>query len=200
MQVKALYDPSYILSQVALGNENAFAQFFNHHWPQVYGTGLRLTKSPEKAQDLAQDIFIKLWEQRHKLADVKQEDAYVYTLSRNVILDFLRKRVFDTENIDTLINYFADSSISAQEKMEYHELETTLQAAIDQLQGKVKEVFILSRFEGMTHEQIAQQLGISENSSKTYIVRALQDIRKFMALHTDNATLILAAGVILYSL
>lgn len=200
MQAKPIYDQHDILSQVALGNRRAFEIFFNHHWPQVYGTGLRLTKSPEKAQDLAQDIFIKLWENREKLVDVKQEDAYIYILSRNIILDFLRKKVFNTENIEILINYFEDNTINPHEKLEYQELETTLKLAIDQLPGKVKDVFLLSRVEGLTHQQIARQLGISETSSKTYVVRALQHIRKFMAIHTDNPTIVLAAGVILYNL
>jgi len=200
LQVKPLYDQRSILDRVALGDEQAFAIFFNHHWPQVYGTGLRLTKSSEKAQDLAQDIFIKLWENRERLTDVKQEDAYVYILSKHVILDFLRKRVFDTENLEILIEYFEDNSINPQEKLEYHELENTLKSAIDQLPGKIKDVFVLSRMEGLTHEQIAQKLAISETSSKTYIVRALRDIRKYMALHTDNNTIVIAAGVILYGM
>lgn len=196
MQVKPIYDPQQILNRVALGDEQAFALFFNHHWPQVYGTGLRLTKSAEKAQDLAQDIFIKLWENRERLKDVKQDDAYVYVLTRNVVLDFLRKKVFDTENIEILIDYFEDYSINPQEKLEYHELERTLKSAIDQLPGKVKDVFVLSRVDGLTHEQIAQKLDISVTSSKTYIVRALKDIRQYMALHTDNTAIVLAAGII----
>lgn len=200
LQIKPLYDQQDIRTRVANGDQQAFALFFNHHWPQVYGTGLRLTKSPEKAQDLAQDIFIKLWENRHKLTGVKEEDAYIYILSRNVIFDFLRKKVFATENIEVLIDYFEDSTVSPQEKLEYNELENTLKSAIDQLPGKVKDVFVLSRFDGLTHEQIAKQLNISVVSSKTYVVRALQDIRKFMALHTDNTAIILAAGMILYGM
>lgn len=200
MQVKPLYDQQHIRDRVALGDQQAFALFFNHHWAQVYGTGLRLTKSPELAQDLAQDIFIKLWENRHKLTEVKEEDAYVFILSRNVIFDFLRKKVFDTENIEVLIDYFEDSSTSPHEKLEYNELENTLKSAIDQLPGKVKDVFMLSRVDGLTHEQIAKQLNISVASSKTYVVRALQDIRKFMALHTHNTAIVIAAGVILYGM
>jgi RNA polymerase sigma-70 factor (family 1) len=200
LQVKPLYDQEYIRTRVALGDQQAFALFFNHHWPQVYGTGLRLTKSPEKARDLAQDIFIKLWENRRRLTEVKEEDAYVYILSRNVILDFLRKKIFDTENIEALIDYFEDSTISPQEKLEYNELENTFKSAVDRLPGKVKDVFMLSRVDGLTHEQIAKQLGISVVSSKTYVVRALQNIRKFMVLHTDNTAIILAAGMILYGM
>jgi len=200
VQVKPLYDHKHICARIALGDQQAFNVFFNYHWPQVYGTGLRLTKSSEKAQDLAQDIFIKLWENKHKLIDIKEVDAYVYILSRNVILDFLRKKVFDTENIEVLVDYFEDNTISPHEKLEYNELEQKLKSAIDQLPGKVKDVFLLSRVDGLTHEQIAQKLNISVVSSKTYVVRGLQVIRKFMALHTDNPAVLLAATAILYGI
>jgi RNA polymerase sigma factor, sigma-70 family len=200
LKLRPLFNRQHILKRVARGDEKAFALFFEQHWPQVYGTSLRLTKSSEKARDLAQDIFLKIWEQRVRLADVQQEDAYVYTLARNTILDFLRKKLFDTENIDLLIDFFADQSINPQQKLEYKELGETLQYAIDQLPGKVKDVFVLSRVEGLTHEQIAQRLNISVVSSKTYIVRALQTIREFMAMHSNNTAVVAAAGMILHSL
>ncbi len=200
LQLKTRYDQQAVLSRVAKGDTQAFSLFFNYHWGQVYGTGLRLTKSVEKAEDLAQEIFLKIWEQRERLADITNPDDYIFIVSRNFILDFLRKRVFDTENIETLIDYFEDPAVNVVQKMEYKELEETLKAAVDGLSGKVKEVFMLSRFDGLTHEQIAQQLGITVNSSKTYIVRALQEIRKYMAAHGDNKTIILSAGIILYGI
>lgn len=191
-----LHNQQDLLLRVAKGDEQAFQQFFQEHWPQVYGTSLRLTKDPEKAQDLTQDVFIKIWEQRERLADIRQADGYIYTLARNLVLDFLRKRVFDSENIDYLIHYFKDASLNPQEKLEYRELETLLHQAMDHLPEKIGRVFRLSRVEGLTHEQIAEQLGISIVTSKTYVVRALQAIRKYMAAHGDSRTLVIA-GILL---
>lgn len=179
------------MARIAEGDEHAFNQFFRQQWPQVYGTGLHLTRSPEQAKDLAQDIFAKLWENRHKLHDVQQPEAYLYIFSRNLIMDFLRKKVFAMENIELLIDLFEDPGSDALQRLEYAELERTMRSAIDSLPQKVKEVFELSRFEGLTHEQIARKLQISTVSSKTYIVRALRYIREYLDRHSDPGTILL---------
>lgn len=100
------------------------------------------------AKDLAQEIFVKLWEHRQKLPEVEKLDGRIYTVSKNLIMDFQRKKVFDTVNIDYLVHYF--SNASAQSKMEYQELESALNKAVAQLDGKVAEVFRLSRYEGLS--------------------------------------------------
>lgn len=178
---------------VATGDERAFQVLFNEYWPKVYGTSLRLTHSPEQARDLSQDIFIKLWEQRARLEGVQNPESYIYILSRNLVMDYLRKRVFAPVNIDFLVTYFSGDTVTPQEKLEFRELEVGLNAAIDTMPEKVREVFRLSRYEGLTHEQIADRLGISEGSSKTYIVRALQHIRKEMENSWGDLTILLAA-------
>lgn len=182
-----------LIRRVAEGDEAAFRELFNAYWPQVYGTSLHLTRAPEQAKDLAQDIFVKLWLNREKLSAVENLEGYIYTVSRNLVMDHLRKKVFDTANIDFLVTYFSDKSASPQEKLEYGELEKSLRQAIDTLPGKVKDVFTLSRFEGLTHEQIAKRLGISVVSSKTYIVRALQHIRGELSKQPDSTLLLLIA-------
>lgn len=161
-----------------------------HYWPQVYGTSLHLTKSPEQAKDLAQDLFLKLWENRTKLAEVSNVAAYLYTSSRNLVIDYQRKKVFNADNVDYLIQFFTSSDTTAQQKLEYRELEEALAAAVNTLPDKTKEVFRLSRYEGLSHDEIAQQLGISVHSSRTYITRALAEIREQLSNHSDSLTLL----------
>lgn len=186
-----LYTEQNLLLQVANGDEYAFQQLFKKYWPQVYGAALHLTRSPEQAKDLAQDIFLKLWDGRSKLCDVKKMDAYLYMMSRNHIIDHLRKKVFQVSNIDFLVNYFQDDAVLEQDKLEYQELENAMHTAINALPRKVQDVFKLSRFEGLTHEQIAAKLNISVVSSKTYIVRALQYIRSCMINWPDKVVLLM---------
>ena len=174
------------LPLVAAGDPSAYRYFYEQYWPQVYGTALHLTRSPELAKDLAQDIFIKVWEGRGKLAQVQNIEAYIYTVSRNLVIDTMRKKVFDPANIDFLIQYFQTPTSGADEQLEYKELEQAMKNAVDQLSGKVKQVFLLSRTEGLTHEQIAERLQISIHSSKTYAVRALREIRNWLAAHDDR--------------
>lgn len=188
-----------LFALVAEGDDHAFRQVFDKYWPQVYGSSLRLCKSPELAKDLSQDIFVRLWESRARLKELNKPESYLYILSRNLVLDHLRKKVFDTTHIDYLVEYFQDASVNPQEKTEFRELELTLQRAVDTLPDKQKQVYQLSRLQGLTHEQIAAQLGISEVSSKTYIVRALQHIRQYMIDHSDEGMVEMALAILLLS-
>lgn len=198
MPVSPSYHILSAFSRMAGGDPDAFKEIFNTYWSQVYGTTLRLSKSPEQAKDLAQDIFMRLWENREKLRDIQNPQSYIYILSRNLVMDHLRKKVFDPSNIDFLISYFQGGAAGPQEKMELRELETVLCQAVEALPGKVKDVFRLSRYEGLTHEQIAHRLGISVVSSKTYTVRALRQIRHYMASQSDEIQLMLAFLVFFY--
>ncbi len=182
---------------IANGDERCFQVLVTRHWPQVYGTALRLTRSPEQARDLTQDIFIKLWSHRAQLPAVENVPVFIYVCARNLIMDHLRKKVLHTDNIDSLIDQLADTPFSnAQSGLEYKELENVLMRAIEHLPEKVREVFVLHRFKGMSHQQIAKQLNISVVSSQTYIVRALRSIREYLQRHTEIvfALLLLLSG------
>lgn len=125
------------------------------------------------------------------MTSVDNPSSFLYTLSRNFIIDFLRKKVFTTSNTEYLLNYFQCDSATPQEKAEYKELDNLLKKAVDTLPGKLKEVFTLSRTNGLTHEQIARALGISVVTSKTYIVRALQHIRAYLDEHSETGLVLL---------
>jgi RNA polymerase sigma-70 factor (ECF subfamily) len=183
-------------ARIANDDEQAFREVFDHYWPQVYGTSLHLTKHPEQAKDLSQEIFIKLWENRIKLRDVKNPAAYLYILSKNLVMDHLRKKVFDPSNIEFLMQYFQTATPTPQEKLELSELKAVMEQAVNSLSGKVKDVFALSRQQGLTHEQIAARLNISVVSSKTYVVRALQQIRKYLETHAGDRLVIAALAIL----
>ncbi len=162
------------------------------HWPQVYGTAVRITKSPEQAKDLAQEMFIKLWNNRNKLPEVENIRAYIYVSARNLVMDFMEKKVFHSSNFQNLSDYFTEDSIHHPiAGLELKELEQTVAAAIRSLPEKTRQVFELHRFGGKSHKEIAVLLGISEVSSKTYIVRALKDIRHYLSKYASDNPLLL---------
>lgn len=172
---------------VAEGDEQAYQVIYHRYADLMYGNALRFTKSPELAQELTQELFIRLWLKRDKLLAVEHFDAYLFTIARNLIRDALRKKVLVTENAEFLTAYFEDAALTPQARLEYRQLESRVNAAIAALPEQVQTVFRLSRVEGMTHDQIAETMQISKTSSKTYMVRALLAIRK--SLGTDSARL-----------
>lgn len=116
-----------MLDRIAAGDHEACQQLFGQYWPQVYGTCLRPTKSAELSKDLAQDIFIKVWDQRLRLTGVKKTDAFLYTIARNTVMDHFRKQVLDPQNDDFFQTYFQPGAVSPQQKLEYKELEAALE-------------------------------------------------------------------------
>lgn len=180
------YTEQALLPLIADGDESAFGELFSRYWPSVYDTCLRLTKSSEQAKDLAQDIFVKLWLHREKLGGVRNLGGFLYTVSHNLVINHLQKRVLDVSNIDFLIGHFSHPDPDAQARLEYKDLENHIQAAIGQLPERVKQVFVLHRVEGLSHDQISRKLNISVVSSKTYVVRALKEIRSFLSKYTER--------------
>ncbi|MEC5143869.1 RNA polymerase sigma-70 factor [Chitinophaga sp. 212800010-3] len=176
-----------LLLSVARGDERSFHALVKHYWPQVYGTALRLTRNPEQAKDLSQDIFLKLWNNREKLPGVDKVTTFIYVCARNLIMDHLEKKVLRTEHLDQMAETLSDEPFGdAQSGLEYKELEKMLMLAIEHLPEKVKTVFVLHRFNGLSHVQISRKLNISVVSSQTYIVRALRSIREYLNRHSEH--------------
>jgi RNA polymerase sigma-70 factor (ECF subfamily) len=187
------YNERELLLRIATGDQEAYQEVFERYWNKVYAIGLRLSKSPELAKDLAQETFIKIWNNREKLPEVDNFSAFLSTVSRHLAIDHLRKKVFTTNNEDYLVAYFSDDAISPHEKAEYKELEKILNDAINNLPTQLQQVFRLSRFEGLSHAEIALRMNITRITSKSYMVRALYAIRKYLSQYNGEQLLVLLA-------
>jgi RNA polymerase sigma-70 factor (family 1) len=173
-----IHNEQELLRLVAQGDMQAYQQLFDFYWDLVYAIGLRLTKTPEQAKDLAQDMFLKIWDNRTKLTGVRDFRSYLFVITRNLIHDQLRTKIFHESNREFLTNYFAYNESSPQELLEQKELGEALSAAIRKLPPRLQQVFNLRRLEGLSHFEIAKRLNITTISSKTYMVRALMALRK----------------------
>jgi len=178
LQNENVHNEKTLLQLLSNGDKQAYRQLFEQYWDQVYGAGLHLTKSPEQAKDLAQDIFLKLWDLRSTLPAINNFSSYLYVITRNLVHDHLRTQVFRESNKEFLLNYFAYYDPSPHERLEQKQLGGVLDEAINNLPPKLQQVFTLSRFEGLSHEEIGKKLHISPLSSKTYMTRALTSLRK----------------------
>ncbi|WKK57187.1 MULTISPECIES: RNA polymerase sigma factor [unclassified Sphingobacterium] len=178
---------------LALSNadENAYRELFRLFWNPIYKTIFQHVKSKEQAEDLCQEVFTKVYHRRKQLSEVRDLQNYIFIIARNCSIDFLRKKSPKAEHVESLNDFFQDSQPQPDKILEYKQLDSTMQMAINELPQQLKEVFIKSRIEGLSHEEIAKQVGISVFSSKTYIVRALQRIRKSLQQHEALRTLIL---------
>ena len=175
-----LHNDKELLLRIAGGDEAAFRAVFNNYWDQVYSTAYMFTKSPEMAEDITQDVFAQLWVKKAMLAEISRFEAFLYVTARNMIIDKLRKKVQTTEYGDYLKAYFEETDYNPITQVETRQFEQSIHQAISRLPAQQQQAFRLSRFNDMSHEEIAAQMGISRQSVKSYIVRAMVTLRKYL--------------------
>lgn len=174
------YKEKELLVKIAAGDQAAYKIIYDKYWDRIYHNALQFVKSPELAQDLAQEIFERIWIKREGLGKVERFDAYLYTVARNIVFNELKRQFIPGVNNEFLYTYLKDDTPSFMQQLETKELETHINEAIDSLPPQLRAVFVLSRFEGLTHAEIAARMNISKVSSQTYVVRALLAIRKYL--------------------
>lgn len=190
-----IHNESELLRRVAAGDQLAYKILFDRYWDQMFANALHFTKQPELAKDLTQEIFLKLWLMRHKLAEVQRFEAFLFTVARNVIVDELRRLHTSGQYDEFFDAYFEQVHQPATISAEFRELESTLLEAINRLPRQMQTAFKLSRFEGLTHEQVARRMNISRITSQNYIARAIVSIKKH--LHTQHIELSILACLLM---
>ncbi|CAL1516434.1 RNA polymerase sigma-70 factor [Chitinophaga sp. MM2321] len=190
------YSEKELLSRIAAGDEEAYQLIFERHWDAVFSTALLLTKSPEVAEDIAQDIFVMLWEKRAQLTAIEKLEGFLFISARNMIYSRLRKLASEDAYQQYLRAYFKENSIpGGDERAEFREMEQTIHKAIRRLPPQQQKAFRLSRFEGMRHEEIAAMMGVSRITIKSYIVQALASLRKIDSIYYITVLLSLITTV-----
>lgn len=183
-----LNNESELLHMLASGDQHAYKVIFEHYWDPVYSTALLLTKSPDLAEDIAQDIFTMVWEKRSGMAAVGKFEGFLFVAARNMIYTRLRKLASGDAYRQHILNCFREQDETwANGRAEFKELESTILEAIQQLPPQQQKAFKLSRFEGMRHEDIAITMGVSRITIKSYIVQAIATLRKTLANHPSGA-------------
>jgi RNA polymerase sigma factor (sigma-70 family) len=183
-----------LLRGVAGGDERAFAGLVAAYADTVYSHCLAYVKSVEKAEELAQDVFVAIWAMRDRLASVENFSSYLFITTRNKVFRALRKRVRELVEVNAgavETELLADLQ-TADLRAEYRDTYQLLLKGIGLLPEKRQQVFRMSRLDGMTHAQIARELGIHEITVAQYIVKSLSFLKKYMEEHgTDMILLII---------
>lgn len=169
-----------LLNQIAQGDESAFRQLFDQYRDFIYSFAFRLTESNLIAKDVVQEVFIKLWLNRGSLSEVIHIKAYMYRLTRNHVLNGLKRKAHEISLLAEIRAYLPARQHTTDETILHRELEQLLQQAVRRLPPQQQRVYRLSRMEGLKHEEIATQLQLSSETVKKHIMAALQSIRQYL--------------------
>lgn len=169
---------------VRLKNQDAeaFSILYNRYSKKLYWYALKFVKSPEIAEDIIHDIFVKLWEQSDSLHTDASIQAYLYKITRNSLLNLIKRGTVEARVIDEIMYHAEQHTSNTDESVQYRETLRQTNEAIDELPPKRKQIYELSRNNGMTHRQIAMQLEITDSTVNNQLVKAIKSIKSFLYL------------------
>lgn len=172
------YDDLALVSLVAIGDKDAFAEVFERYNSILFGHVYNKLRNREEARDVVQEVFVKLWEKRETLNITTNLSGYLFMMARNGVFKLLEHK--------TVINKFADSYNQFRvlgESVTDHlaresQLAALIEKEIDSLPPRMREIFELSRKKHLSHKEIATMLNISELTVKDQVKKALKQLRK----------------------
>jgi RNA polymerase sigma-70 factor (family 1) len=161
--------------------EILFSDIFREHEDKLYTLAFRLTKSDPIAKDIIQEVFLKLWEHRDSIHSIDNIGAWLYRLTENKVIDFLRKTAADDRLRRKAWNHVQQIINEAEQHMAAREYNMVIQKAIDQLSPQRKLIYQLNKVDGMHYKDIAKELQLSRHTVKNQLSTAVQSVRDFIS-------------------
>ncbi|MDB4923996.1 RNA polymerase sigma factor [Mucilaginibacter sp.] len=167
------------------GDKYAFEQLYHNYKVRIYRNLLKMVKSDEIAEELLQDLFVKIWISREKLNPEKSFRSYLFKIAENLVYDFFRKAALNKKLETYLISVSVPTTSPIEQHIYYKEGNYVLAKAIEQLPPKRKQVYILCKIEGRSYEEVSRLLGVSVSTVNEHIVKASSVVKKYFLLSTN---------------
>ncbi len=163
-------------------NHAAFTEIYNRYWQELYIYAHRRLKDEDEAADVVQDLFTTLWNRSSEDFHIDTSlKAYLYTAIRNQTLNNIQKTNRKEAYTEKLAQVFEESLNTTDNDINFRELSALLEREIAKLPPRMKAVYQKSRVEGLSHRAIAEEMGITEASSKTTLNRAVNYLKAKLA-------------------
>ncbi|MFT2009157.1 RNA polymerase sigma-70 factor [Pontibacter sp. 13R65] len=168
-----------LLIKIRLGEEAAFKKLFHTYYPSLCLYSQKLLGDLDKAREVVQDVFVRLYEQREALPAIASVKSYLYKSVHNACLNLLKQTAVHQDHQQQML-YLAPTSHSTDQLLQA-ELEARLGQAIQQLPEQCRRIFEMSRFDGKKNKHIAEELQLSVRTVETQISKALKILRTELA-------------------
>ncbi len=155
----------------------AFQALFEKYSQKVYHFSLSYLKDKQEAEEIVQEVFLKIWKSREELDTTTSFESFLFTIAKNAILNTIRKEKY----VQAYLNYaklHPGKNVLLDEELDFNELQRAYQKSIENLPPRRKEIFILSREKNLTNAEIAVKMGISVKTVENQMTSALNDIKR----------------------
>ncbi len=167
-----------LMQQVAAGDQIAFRQVYGGFYKRLYQFALAIVKTREVAEEIVEDIFVKIWQQRETLPSIQNLRVYLYTATKNSSLNYLSRkaRASITEPFDHIHVESNESALTPEQILITAEIHQKIHKAVEALPPRCKMIFKLVREDGLKYKEIAEILHISVNTIDAQMAIAVKRI------------------------
>ena len=162
-------------------NQEAFTTLYKKYWKQVYNFSRLYLTSQSVAEEVVQEVFIKVWESRDFMREGDNFKGLLFIITRNLILNMHRKNLNEDFYKMTVLSAM-ENSYDIEEEIDAKNLGEYIDLLIADLPPRRREIFNLSRKENKSYKEISQLLGVSEKTVENQIGEALKFLRKNLIL------------------
>ncbi|MFO7853210.1 MAG: RNA polymerase sigma factor [Bacteroidota bacterium] len=169
-----------IIRRLIMGDTFAFDEVFNIYYSKIYSFAFKNLKNKQDAEEIVQEVFFFLWKDRKNLKKVKNLDAWLFTISFNIIRKYFRKIARRRKYLKNQLIKHKDEENSISAEVKDYELRNEAEYIIEHLPPKQKTVFKLSKIEGMNNSEIAQKLNINIKTVENHLSNAKTFLKKYL--------------------
>lgn len=166
-----------LVSRLRVGDKKAFEEIFRKYREKVYYFAIRYYNSPEDAENVVQDVFVKLWDEHEGVKEELSLNNYIYTIAKNHLFNIHRKKINEKAYRNYIVDYLVQTP-NLENELIYADLKAGIDKVIENLPAQRKKVFIMSNFEGFSNKELASILNLSVRTIEVHKSLALQTIRK----------------------
>jgi len=170
--------------------ERKFKLLFDTYFDRVYDFSNYFSKSDYIAEEVTQQLFVILWRKRNDLDTVLNLDQYIFRIARNLAVNLLKKAATDDRIASEFYHQSAKQQAEILDKVNYNEVQRLIDEAVTALPTQPRKIYLMSRRENMSYDEMAAATGLSRNTVKNHLQRALNDIREYLILHNYQPLII----------
>lgn len=197
MKDLSLQQEHLLICQLKAGDKQAFNKLFYQYQKKLYNFSYKLLHAQEEAEEIVQEVFIKVWEHRSTLKEGLPFEAFIIRIAKNLIYNKAKRRVNEFAYKEYCMQYSNTLRLTTEDEINFNTLERLTSQFVEQLPPLRKTVFTMSRIQGLTNKEIASQLDISVSTVENHINKALKSLKHHLYQH-DVDMLILFFALLFY--
>jgi len=172
-----------LLQKIANGDEYAFKHVFELYKNKVYGFVIKFVHSKADAEEIVQDTFFTIWQKRDTLPNIEHPRNYIYTIVRNKTYTYLNQAAKNQKILAQVWANMQTDRNDIEDLTDFKDSEMLIKNGLANLSEQKRQIFKLSRVDGMSHEEIAAYVGLSKSRVKNIIVDVLKYLRHYLTIN-----------------